>query len=341
MTDPRFGVLLFTHRFPGQDDRQVLGTALDLATRAEELGFDDLWTTEHHFISYGVNPSALTLAAHLLGRTARMRVGTAVTILPTHSPVAVAEQAALLDQISGGRFDLGLGRGGPVVDYEVLDRSLDHWRSGLPEALDLLLASFRGRVSADSDLYRFREVTPAPRPVTAPHPPVYLAASSERNVDLAARHDLSLLFFLLQGPEAMRPMVERHAAATGRPAGSYAHGSTIIAHVTETEAQARDHVMGAIAPFFGRAQAEYVMLEEREGGGPPPEMMGELLLASEAVGPVELCAQRIAARLSVPGVSRVLLHVESAGTREGALANLERIAGQVLPLVRKQLDQSA
>jgi alkanesulfonate monooxygenase SsuD/methylene tetrahydromethanopterin reductase-like flavin-dependent oxidoreductase (luciferase family) len=64
-----------------------------------------------------------------------MRVGTAMTILPTHPPTAVAEQAALLDRLSGGRFDLGVGRGGPVVDYEVLGRSLAHGRDGMPEAL--------------------------------------------------------------------------------------------------------------------------------------------------------------------------------------------------------------
>ncbi|ALE76226.1 hypothetical protein FRP1_11530 [Pseudonocardia sp. EC080625-04] len=328
---------MFTHRFPGHDDGEVLQTALALAARAEELGFDDLWTTEHHFISYGVNPSGLTLAAHLLGRTERMRVGTAVTILPTHSPVAVAEQTALLDQVSGGRFDLGVGRGGPVVDYEALDRSLDHWREGMPEALELLMRSFDGRVSADGERYRFREVAPGPRPLTRPHPPVYLAASSERNADLAASYDLPLLFFLLQGPDAMAPLVEQHAAATGRPAESFAHGTTVLAHVTDTVDEAREHMTDTVMPFFGQAFSEYVMLEEREGSGPPPEQMGEMALASEAIGPVDLCVERIAARLEVPGVSRVLFHVESTGTREGSLATLERLAADVLPRVRERV----
>ncbi|ODU07284.1 MAG: hypothetical protein ABS81_01965 [Pseudonocardia sp. SCN 72-86] len=333
----RFGVLLFTHRFPGRTDGDVLGTTLDIAARADALGLDDLWTTEHHFISYGVNPSALTLAAHLLGRTTRMRVGTAVTILPTHSPVAIAEQTALLDQISGGRFDLGIGRGGPVVDYEALGRSLDDWRTGLPESLDVLLGAFSGKVAGTGEHHRFREVAPAPRPLTTPHPPVYVAASSEKNVDLAAAHDLPMLFFILQGPEAIAPLVARHAEATARPAESWAHGSAIVAQVTGTEAQARDHVMNRVMPFFGHAFSEYVMLEERDSNEPPPEQMGELMLASEAIGPVDLCVERVAARLSVPGVSRLLLHVESSGTREGALANLERVVTDVLPRVRARL----
>lgn len=126
-------------------------------------------------------------------------------------------------------------------------------------------------------------------------------------------------------------------SATGAPPRSFRHGTAMLAHMTDTQQQARDLVHGMVVPFFTRAHAEYVMLEERIGDQPPPEAMGELFLETQAIGPIELCVERIAARLAVPGVSRVLLHVESAGEHEAILANLDRLATDVVPRVRAAL----
>jgi alkanesulfonate monooxygenase SsuD/methylene tetrahydromethanopterin reductase-like flavin-dependent oxidoreductase (luciferase family) len=133
----------------------VFQAALRYASTAEHSGFDDLWVTEHHSIPYGVNPSALTFAGHLLGRTTRVRVRTAVVLLPQLPPVFVAEQAALLDHLSGGRFDLGVGRGGPVADLLVAGRGFDDWAHGYWPAIDLLRRSWSGSAKADTGLYRF------------------------------------------------------------------------------------------------------------------------------------------------------------------------------------------
>jgi alkanesulfonate monooxygenase SsuD/methylene tetrahydromethanopterin reductase-like flavin-dependent oxidoreductase (luciferase family) len=105
----RFGVFLLAGRFPGQDDTAALRRALDAVEAAEAAGFDDAWIAEHHFISYGICPSAITFAAHALGRTSRINLGTAVSVLSTTHPVALAEQVALLDQLTDGRLRLGVG----------------------------------------------------------------------------------------------------------------------------------------------------------------------------------------------------------------------------------------
>ncbi|APU16461.1 MULTISPECIES: LLM class flavin-dependent oxidoreductase [Actinoalloteichus] len=333
--------MLFTHRFPGQDDGEVLHLALELADLAEQVEFDALWTTEHHFISYGVNPSALTLAGHLLGRTRRLRVGTAVTILPSHPPVYVAEQTALLDQLSGGRFDLGIGRGGPVVDYAVLGRSMDDWRDGLPEALSLLLDSFTGTVASDSELYRFPEVRPGPTPLTRPHPPVYVAATSPPYADLAALRRLPMLFFFHQDVAAQAALVSRHAERCGLPATSFTHGAAMIAQITDSAAEADTLIHGTTVPFFTHAQSEYVMLEERPGGQPPPKALAELFLQTQAIGPVEQCVDRVVAVLSTPGLRRVLLHAESSGDHDAILHNVRRLGTEVLPEVRRRLAAGA
>ncbi|MGW0210947.1 LLM class flavin-dependent oxidoreductase, partial [Streptomyces sp. NPDC003233] len=113
------GSFVLGAQFPGQGPGEALHRVVRSAEVAEEAGLDAVWLAEHHFVPYGTCPSAVTLAALLLGRTRRIRVGTAVSVLPTAHPVALGEQTALLHLTSGGRFTLGVGRGGPWVDLEV------------------------------------------------------------------------------------------------------------------------------------------------------------------------------------------------------------------------------
>src|SRR5438093_316792 len=111
-----FGAFLSLTDANGASHRDVLATALDYAHVAEALGCDSLWINEHHFMGFSICPDSLTMAGYLLGATARIRVGNAVSLIPFQHPIAIAERAALLDGLSGGRFDLGLGRGGYPLD---------------------------------------------------------------------------------------------------------------------------------------------------------------------------------------------------------------------------------
>lgn len=124
---PTYGLFLNMGANLGSSTEAVFQKTLEQARLAETLGYHDLWVTEHHCIPFGINPSALTASAFLLGRTERIRVGMAVVLAPLYHPLVIAEQSALLDQFSGGRFDLGLGRGGYLLDYQLLelDRPLE------------------------------------------------------------------------------------------------------------------------------------------------------------------------------------------------------------------------
>ncbi|MDT3398373.1 LLM class flavin-dependent oxidoreductase [Streptomyces sp. B1866] len=161
----RVGAFILAAQFPGQGQAEALHRAVRTAETAEEAGLDAVWLAEHHFVPYGVCPSATTLAALLLGRTRRIGVGTAVSVLSTTHPVALGEQAALLHLASGGRFTLGVGRGGPWVDLEVFGTGLEAYERDFPEALDLLLRWLREpRVGASGRRFSFREVAVVPRP---------------------------------------------------------------------------------------------------------------------------------------------------------------------------------
>lgn len=119
-------------QFPGQGQGEALHRAVRTAEVGEEAGLDSVWLAEHHFVPYGTCPSAVTLAGLLLGRTQRLRVGTAVSVLPNTHPVILGEQAALLHLLSGGRFSLGVGRGGPWVDLEVFGSGLRAYERDFP-----------------------------------------------------------------------------------------------------------------------------------------------------------------------------------------------------------------
>ena len=347
--DVRIGAFVFTSRYEGQAAGEVLARGVAAAQAAEAAGFDDVWVTEHHFVPFGVNPSALTFAGYLLGCTSTVRVGTAVTVLPLHAPVHVAEQAALLDHLSGGRFDLGVGRAQPVVDYEVIGRGVEYWQRGLPEALDLTLAALSGPVSADSDLYRFREVTPGPGPAGGRPTPVYVAASSPASVDLAATRGLPLLFFFDKDADAKAEMIAEHsriAEAAGHPGTGYQHGMALFAHVSDDAEEARS-VMRRAAAEFVRANREYQLLLDVPRRIDPSasdtqviEGLTEAALATHPVGTVHDCIERLVDQIRRSGCQRVLCQVEISGDHDTVLANVTRFGQEVIPEVRKRLAYS-
>ncbi|MGW2249229.1 LLM class flavin-dependent oxidoreductase [Kitasatospora sp. NPDC001660] len=160
----RVGAFMLSAQFPGQSHGEALDRTVRAAVEAERAGLDSVWLAEHHFVPYGVCPNAATLAALLLGRTRRIGVGTAVSVLSTAHPVALGEQAAMLHLTSGGRFTLGVGRGGPWIDLDVFGSGVDAFENGFPERLDLLLRWLRGsRVGADGPQFAFPEVAVVPR----------------------------------------------------------------------------------------------------------------------------------------------------------------------------------
>ncbi|SDT60297.1 Flavin-dependent oxidoreductase, luciferase family (includes alkanesulfonate monooxygenase SsuD and methylene tetrahydromethanopterin reductase) [Streptomyces sp. TLI_053] len=166
------GAFLLSAQFPGQTHGEALDRTVRAAVAAEQAGLDSVWLAEHHFVPYGVCPNAATLAALLLGRTRRIGIGTAVSVLSTTHPVALGEQAALLHLTSDGRFTLGVGRGGPWIDLEVFGGGVDAFERGFPERLDLLLRWLRGtRVGAAGPQFTFPEVAVVPRATEPPRQP--------------------------------------------------------------------------------------------------------------------------------------------------------------------------
>lgn len=324
----RIGAFLLAPGFPGRTDHEVLDTCVATAVAAEDAGFDDVWIAEHHFMAYGRVPSAITLAGYLLGATRRIAVGTAVSVLSTTHPVALAEQALLLDQVSRGRFRLGVGRGGPWVDLEVFGTGVDAIGDGFAESLDLLLAALRGGpVAAAGERFAFREVDVAPAPYTAPHPPVMLAVTTAQGRVLAAAHGLPMLLGMHADDAEKAAFVGAH--------GGTGHVSVAVAHVEDTRARAQAVLREALPRWLGPGLAGYRRVDDGPRRPRDPVAYTDLLCRLHAVGTADEAVARLAASAARTGIDHVLLMVEGSGDPARVRDNVRRLGAEVLPRLRR------
>ncbi len=163
------------------------GPAADLYGRyfeqieaAEHVGFDHVWVTEHHFDYFGgMTPSPQMFLTAVSQRTRRLRLGTSVSILPLHHPLRIAEDFAVVDVLSGGRLEFGVGRGMPIAGYEGFGIPYAGAQERLKEAIHLIERLWREpRVTFQGRYYQCPEVTVLPRPVQQPHPPIWVGATA-------------------------------------------------------------------------------------------------------------------------------------------------------------------
>lgn len=349
----RVGAFVLAAQFPGQGQGEALHRALRSAETAESAGLDSVWLAEHHFVPYGVCPSAVTLAALLLGRTHRIRVGTAVSVLPSAHPVALGEQAALLHLTSGGRFTLGVGRGGPWVDLEVFGGGLEAYEREFPESLDLLLRWLNEpRVGHSTGRFRFREVDVVPRaedPVPlapgdgAPRrtPPVVVACTSPRSVRLAARRCLPMLLGMHCGDEEKAEVAalwRREAKAAGHRAerveeAAEWHISAGVAQVGDSTAEATEALTKAMPGWLQSGLGAHRTVDGRRRTMRDPVEYTEKLCGLHPVGTPRACADRLAATAERTGIRRFALLVEGTGDVAATERNVQRLGEEVLPLL--------
>jgi luciferase family oxidoreductase group 1 len=178
---------------------EVYGRAIEQAQAAEELGFRNVWIAEHHFSTYGYVGRPVQLATYIAGKTTRLRVGTAVIVVPLHHPLVMAEEIAMLDQLADGRVDIGLGRGYQQYEFRRLGLDLDQARTRWDEAVDIILAALKGAgggrkpFSYHGQHYDIPEATIFPQPKQQPHPPIWVTAQSPQSVEATVRRGFNLL----------------------------------------------------------------------------------------------------------------------------------------------------
>src|SRR6185369_8556541 len=131
--------VIFQNPHDARSDRDVYRADLGLAELAEPLGFDSVWGVEHHFTDYTMCPDVLEFLTFIAGRTRRIQLGSMVVVLPWHDPLRVAEQVAMLDHMSDGRFIFGIGRGLGRVEFEGFRVPMEESRQRFIESAEMIL----------------------------------------------------------------------------------------------------------------------------------------------------------------------------------------------------------
>ncbi len=267
----KFGIQQLLSIRDWQTHPEVYANTLAECRLAEEVGFDAVWLAEHHFSVYGICPSLAVLAAAVARETRRVRLGTAVVIAPFAHPVRIAEEFAMVDVLSGGRLEFGLGRGYQPKEFTGLGVSMERTRERFDESVEIIRRAWtQDTMSFAGEFYQVPELAVLPKPVQRPHPPFWTAAVSPDTFPLAARKGFKILTSPAFTPwDVLRKTFDGYRDEWRRTHGSD-EGAEIclnkIIHVADSSKQAREDVVEPIRWFF-HTQAGLIA----DADGVPPD----------------------------------------------------------------------
>jgi len=269
----RFGWLTLAHSASPEGDYGAIHELVSQACLAETVGFDGLWLTEHNFTGESVYCDPIPFASFVAARTSRIRIGFAVIQLALRHPVRLATELALLDNLSDGRVDVGVGHGTNFNEYEFVGYGLrsDDSRERMDETLDVMVRAWtEAPLVHDGKFYRLRLPALRPRPRQQPHPPIWRSASSAGSIREYGRLGAPILMARIplarvperlalyetgldeSGLDARRRHELREQAALWR-----------FVHVAESQAQAEDELTTALL------ETRRHMVHAREANNPP------------------------------------------------------------------------
>jgi alkanesulfonate monooxygenase SsuD/methylene tetrahydromethanopterin reductase-like flavin-dependent oxidoreductase (luciferase family) len=328
--------VLFTQGLVTGDPHTTLGEILEQAEAADRLGFGAALTTEHKYSDeYFGSPLHLSFA--IAARTQRVKVGTAIAIAPLYNPVELAQDAATLDQLSGGRAWLGLGAGYMPVDYETVGVPWDDRAQRFDETVRLIRTAHTSeRFSFSDKIYDFRDVSVIPKPYQPAGVPLHLAAWTPGGLRRAARLGDGWITNALMSLETMTAM------ANGYRAAAQAEGRT--PHVTSIRFCWPYHDREqALAEFGNTALAmaqtlfDYGAITDLPGVTSADQITLEEFVKDRFIfGTPAECAETIGRFRDEAGVDDFLMifRYPTGPGHEAVLAAMELFAAEVLPAVQ-------
>ena len=239
----KIGLMFLFSDLGNLPQEQVFSELLEEIDYAEELGFDSVWVPEHHYATPGIIGNPLLLATAISQRTSRINIGTAAVVLPFQHPLRVAEDAALIDVLSDGRFMLGVGRGWQVPEFQAFQVDQTASRSMFMESVEIIKKAWtEDKFSHDGEFWSFEDVSVFPRPVQKPHPPLYWTVvtpgSYERAGSMGFPIIRSLNFVSIDTVEAGTKLYEEQLRKDGKRLSDIDLPLTVKIHVAETDEEA-------------------------------------------------------------------------------------------------------
>jgi alkanesulfonate monooxygenase SsuD/methylene tetrahydromethanopterin reductase-like flavin-dependent oxidoreductase (luciferase family) len=333
----RFGLFGGARTDPGEQagDSRIYSDYIDYICEAETLGFHSVFLVEHHFTGFGQISATLNFLTYLAAKTSRMRLGTAVLVLPWHNPALLAEQAATLDLLSNGRFDFGIGKGYRWGEFHGFCIPMEEADERYQETVAFLRKAWMtpGRFSHHGKYWQYDDIIVEPAPVQKPHPPLWVGAQSPVSIRYAAENGYNLLLGQAGSPETVAEGISiyrRAVEAQGRIYDSSMVGLTRALHIAYTQEE-REAARELRAKFMANVQQLSLSpTGESPTLGRPRKLMSreEMDAATERdalIGPPEEIVARLK-RLQAGGVEYVM--VIDVG---GSLDALRTFAHEVMP----------
>lgn len=302
---------------------------------ADQLGLDSVWLAEYHFTPhFSVMPSPLLVASAIAQCTQRVKIGTAVNLLPLHQPIRLAEEVATLDVLSQGRAIFGIGRGSNAEHYEGLGVPMEEGRPRFAEALDLVLKCWtQDRVCHQGAYYQADDVQVVPKPFQQPHPPVYIAANSPETFPLVGELGHNILVTpLMRGNEGVRDnlaLYRQSLTQHGHDPAKVKVFPILTACVAETGQKARAIMEPSLDNYLG-------VLRERRSRAPGRtiDLTSDVILRDYAVvGDPQECIDRIAQFREIFGCQGIMFWHNIGGMipDEAVTKSLRLFVDKVLP----------
>jgi len=240
-------------------DHQIYSEDLRLADLAEPLGFDSIWSVEHHFTGYAMVPNVVQLLSYLAGRTERVQLGTAVIVLPWHDPVRVAEEIAMLDVLSGGRTIFGFGRGAATVEYDGFRIPMAESRPRFVEAAKVVVEALtHERFSYDGEFFKIPEMSIRPRPISHPERRLFASSVSPESAEIMAKLGFGVLVVPQRDWATCQADIERYRE-TAQSTGHKPRPPICLINVSVSESrdQARELANRYMGAMFDSIDAHY------------------------------------------------------------------------------------
>jgi alkanesulfonate monooxygenase SsuD/methylene tetrahydromethanopterin reductase-like flavin-dependent oxidoreductase (luciferase family) len=349
-----FGAMEFGmfHQFPalpGRTQKEAFAEAFAQIDAAERWGLDTMWLAELHFDPQrSVLSAPLSIASAVAARTERIKIGIAVQVLPLCHPLRIAEEAATVDHISGGRLIFGVGRSGLPRTYEDYGVSYAESRERFIEVLDIVeLAWSQPHFSYEGKYYSFKNITVAPQPLQQPYPPVRIAAASPDTYPAAGARGLPIFINARYGSfSEFAPEIRAYREAY-KAAGHEGRGEVYLrvpAYLAETEERAYAEPKESLMHFY-REQAQRLRDSLSRAGTRAIEGRAERLKRIEnltydealtgqvLVGTPDIVAQRLRSLQDELGIDGILAELNCGGLipHEQVMTALRLLCEDVMP----------
>ncbi|HEY1300749.1 MAG TPA: LLM class flavin-dependent oxidoreductase [Stellaceae bacterium] len=309
---------------------------IDYNVEAEALGFRSTFVVEHHFTGYGQVSATINLLTWLGARTRQLRLGTAVMVLPWHNPVLLAEQAATLDLLSGGRLDFGIGKGYRYNEFKGFCVDMAEADARFDECLAVILKAWTADepFSHRGKYWSFDEVVVEPPTAQRPHPPVWMGAGSERSIRRVAAQGYNLLLGQYASPADVARNIAVYKSEVEARGGEFDPRSVAVTRAFFVCDSAAERQMAMERRLANRLrQLKLATTPDGTVHGGPDRAEGDPQVVNEASA-MYGSPDHIAARLEelrTAGAGYVLVNGGGSGGGLRGRTSLRRFAREVMP----------